>query len=219
MEIVPGLYRLPGIQGVNVYIWHPRADQRGDGEPILFDCGWPWSGDGLVASLIALGCRPAEVRTIAITHADVDHAGRLGPLAAASRASIVAHELEAPRLASDAWRSLPGIKGPIDPLAAVTGVIYRRWPPHRVRVDRPVQDGDAIGGGWIAVHTPGHTPGHACYFHPDRRVLIAGDALGHWGGRFPVYTYGRLRSPMAAYSEDLRAAAQSIRKLAALEPE
>jgi len=62
------------------------------------------------------------------------------------------------------------------------------------------------------VHTPGHTPGHTAYFHLRHRVLIAGDALGH-NGR------GWLRFPMRIYTEDLAAAARSIRKLAGLEPE
>ena len=50
------------------------------------------------------------------------------------------------------------------------------------------------------------------YFHREIRVLIAGDALGSWG-------HGRLRLPMAIYTEDAARAACSIRKLTALEPE
>ncbi len=218
-EVVPGLHRLPGVTGVNSYVWHPRVDQRSRGEPILFDCGWPWSGQGLVASLEALGCRAADVRTIAITHDDVDHAGRLAALQAVSGAEVIAGELEVPRLSGDAWRRLPGFPGPVDLLGAATGLLYRQWPHRPVREARAVRDGDAIGGGWRAVDTPGHTPGHEAYFHPALKVLIAGDALGHWGGRFPVYTYGKLRFPVAAYSEDAQAAARSVRKLAALEPD
>jgi len=219
MEIVPGLNRLPGIQGVNAFIWHPRREQRGVGEPILFDCGWSWSGPGLVPSLIALGCEPGDLRTIAITHADIDHAGRLASLRAVSNATIVAHELEAPRLARDAWRTLPGSAGRVDPFSTGVGLLYRRWPPHPVTVTRRVRDGDAIGGGWITVHTPGHTPGHASFFNAGLKTLIAGDALGHWGGRFSFYEYGRLRFPLSAYCEDPQAAAQSLRKLANLEPD
>jgi glyoxylase-like metal-dependent hydrolase (beta-lactamase superfamily II) len=216
---VPSLYRLPGVTGVNAYVWHPRADQRSFGEPILFDCGWPWSGQGLVASLEALECHVADVRTIAITHDDVDHAGRLAALQAVANAEVVAGELEVTRLAGNAWRWLPGFPGPVDLLGAGIGLLYRQWPHRPVRVTRAVSDGDEIGGGWLAVDTPGHTPGHEAYFHPALKVLIAGDALGHWGGRFPVYTYGKLRFPVAAYSEDVRAAARSVRKLAALEPD
>ncbi len=212
MEIVPGLYRLPGIQGVNAYVWHPRADQRGAGEPILFDTGLPWSGRALVASLIALGCQPTEVRTIAITHDDVDHAGRLVSLRAVSGATVVAHALEAPRLGRATWRDLPGLQARGNVSKAI-GRLMSRWLPHRpVVVTRIVQDGDALPGGWIVVHTPGHTPGHASYFHPERRILIAGDALGSARN-------GRLRAPQAFATEDPATATASVRKLAALAPD
>src|SRR5581483_11372551 len=37
-------------------------------------------------------------------------------------------------------------------------------------------------GGLRAVHTPGHTKGHIALLHPDKRVLIVGDAIGNMGG-------------------------------------
>ena len=71
----------PDIRGVNAYLWMPRPDQSAPGEAILFDCGWPWSGRGLAASLAELGCGPGDLRTIAITHGDFDHVGPLAALA------------------------------------------------------------------------------------------------------------------------------------------
>ena len=218
MEVTPGLHRLSGVSGVNVYLWRPEHGSAAGG-PILFDCGWPWSGQGLVAGLDALGCPVADVRTIAVTHDDVDHAGRLAALQAVCGAQVIAGAPEVPRLAASAWRRLPGLPGPVDPRGVATGLLYRRWPHRPVQPVQAVRDGDEIGGGWLAVDTPGHTPGHEAYFHPASRVLIAGDALGHWGGRFPVYAYGRLRFPAAAYAEDARAAARSVQKLAALAPD
>src|SRR5512143_1713981 len=106
-QIIPGLYRLPGVDWVNVYLWNPQRGARQDGAPMLFDCGWPWSGRGLSAGLVALGVRPEELRTIAITHDDFDHVGRLGMLYAVSGAAVVAHQMEARRLARDTWRDLP----------------------------------------------------------------------------------------------------------------
>ena len=79
-EIVPGLYRLGGIGGVNAYLWLPQPGQSAPGEAILFDCGWPWSGRDLAASLAELGCGLSDLRAIAITHGDFDHAGPLAAL-------------------------------------------------------------------------------------------------------------------------------------------
>jgi glyoxylase-like metal-dependent hydrolase (beta-lactamase superfamily II) len=133
-------------------------------------------------------------------------------LQAVSAAEVIAHPLEAARLARDHWRGPPGNRGPINLVTAIADRIYARWPHHAVRVTRTVEDGDELPGGWIAVHTPGHTPGHTSYFHPAWRILIAGDALG---GAYD----GRPHPPMRIYTEDSATAARSIRKLAALEPQ
>ena len=211
-EVVPGLYRLADIRGVNAYLWLPRPSQSAPGETILFDCGWPWSGRGLAASLEGLGCGMSDIRTIAITHADFDHVGTLAALAAEGRAEILAHEFEAPRLASGEWRSLPGAGRSLDPMILLAGPAYRRWPARPVKMTRPIRDGDEIGDGWIAVHTPGHTPGHTAFFHPATKVLIAGDALGSVRNK-------QMRLPKRIYAEDWAAALRSVRKLADLEPD
>ncbi len=177
----------------------------------MFDCGHPWSGWEIVTSLAALDCRPAEIRTIAITHADFDHVGRLAALAAISHAEIVAHTAEAPLLKSDRWRTLPGGVRSLDPVILAAVLLYRLWPTQPIEVTRPVQDGEEIGGGWTAVHTPGHTAGHTAYFHPQTRTLIAGDALGS-------VRNGHLRVPKRLYADDWDAALASVRKLAALDP-
>lgn len=214
MEIVPGLHCLPGVaQGVNAYIWHPRPRERADGEPILFDCGYPWAVRGLFASLRALECPPEEVRTIAITHDDIDHSGTLAVLQEVSGADVLAHELEIPSLASDHWRAMP-----VRPTAyslvlrGVSRGLYATMPKRPVKATRTLRDGDELPGGWVAVFTPGHTPGHLAYFHPGLRVLIAGDAIGS-----PIQ--GLIRGTMGPYTMDDDAAREGIRKLAALKPE
>jgi glyoxylase-like metal-dependent hydrolase (beta-lactamase superfamily II) len=211
-EVVPGLFRLGGISGVNAYLWLPQPGQSTPGEAILFDCGWPWSGRDVMANLAELGCGLGNLRTIAITHGDFDHSGPLAALTAEGRTEIIAHDLEAPRLASGRWRTLPGNGTSLDPMILAAGPAYRLWSPRPVQVTRPIQDGDAIGGGWIAVHTPGHTPGHTAFFHSATRVLIAGDALGS-------ERRGHLRLPKRIYAEDWEAALRSVRKLAGLQPE
>lgn len=75
---------------------------------------------------------------------------------------------------------------------------------------RPVTDGEEVFG-LRMVETPGHTPGHLAVFDTDSRVLVAGDAISN--------TIDGLQGPMSDFSGDMRTAEESVRKLAALEPE
>ena len=75
---------------------------------------------------------------------------------------------------------------------------------------RPVTDGEEVFGLQV-VDTPGHTPGHIAVFDPDSRVLVAGDALTN--------TINGLKGPMPEYTLDMPTAEESVRKLAALEPD
>ena len=137
--------------------------------------------------------------------------GPLAALLAEGHAEIIAHELEAPRLASGRWRTLPGTGASLDPMILAAGPAYRLWPPRPVQVTRPIRDGDEIGDGWIAVHTPGHTPGHTRSSTPRRSA----DRRRRAGQR----AHEQLRLPKRIYAEDWAAALRSVRKLADLEPD
>lgn len=73
---------------------------------------------------------------------------------------------------------------------------------------RPLADGDEVFGLQV-VATPGHTPGHMAVFDEATGVLLAGDSLNTGEG---------LAGADPQYSEDMATAADSIRKLAALNP-
>ncbi len=80
----------------------------------------------------------------------------------------------------------------------------RQWPL------RPVTDGQEVFGLRV-VDTPGHTPGHIAVFDIDSRVLVAGDAL--------INTIDGMKGPMPEFTEDMPTAEESVRKLAAMEPQ
>jgi glyoxylase-like metal-dependent hydrolase (beta-lactamase superfamily II) len=214
MEIVQGLHCIAGVaMGVNAYVWHPRPGERAAGEPVVFDCGYPWHAGALMDSLRRLGCSPEEIATIAITHDDYDHSGALAELVDLSAAQVVAHRVEATAIESDLWRELPMRRNAFSyVLRAVTGVAYAARRKRPVKVTRPVEDGAELPGGWIAVWTPGHTPGHTAYWQPEGRILIAGDALGS-------RLRGEILANTGAYSVDNDEVVRSVRKLAALEPD
>jgi glyoxylase-like metal-dependent hydrolase (beta-lactamase superfamily II) len=75
-------------------------------------------------------------------------------------------------------------------------------------VDRLVEDGEDLGS-WQVVHTPGHTPGSVCFYHPERKLIIVGDALN--------FRRGRLGAPPPMFTPDMAEAHASIRKIAALD--
>jgi glyoxylase-like metal-dependent hydrolase (beta-lactamase superfamily II) len=75
---------------------------------------------------------------------------------------------------------------------------------------RPVSDGEEVFGLQV-VETPGHTPGHIAVFDADSRVLVAGDALTN--------TINGLRGPISEATENVPTAQESVRKLAAMDPE
>ena len=55
------------------------------------------------------------------------------------------------------------------------------------------------------IHTAGHTAGSVCFHIPEKRLLVGGDVMEHWGGR--------LHPPSRFFSQDLRHAAHSLRRL------
>ncbi|WP_430787652.1 MBL fold metallo-hydrolase [Actinoplanes sp. G11-F43] len=72
---------------------------------------------------------------------------------------------------------------------------------------RAVKDGDEVFGLRI-IGTPGHTPGHVSIFEPATGVLVTGDALRNQNG---------LEGSAPQYTADETQAAQSVRKMAALD--
>ena len=77
-------------------------------------------------------------------------------------------------------------------------------------------DGQMVLGTRI-VATPGHTEGHVCVWDAQTRVLIAGDALIGAGTPYP--STGGIGGSIPEFTADAAAANDSVRKLAALEPD
>jgi len=52
-------------------------------------------------------------------------------------------------------------------------LIFENIGYHQMMPNSLFEEGDFIPGGFKVIHTPGHTPGHCCFYKPD--VLISGD--------------------------------------------
>lgn len=153
--------------------------------------------------------RGHAVAAHALTHAHPDHQG--------ASAAICA-ELEIPY-----W------VGERDVEAARTGDIVSTQPDRPINrlmdriftgpghpVDRALREGDEVGPGFRVLDVPGHSRGHVAYWREDDRTLILGDVLN---GMNLITTLPGLHEPPRAFTPDPRRNRESIRRLAALEPE
>jgi len=200
MEIAPNVHQVEGIPSIsNVYLI------IGSEGLVLIDAGVAWAANGILRYIRRLGFAPSAVKAIFITHGDGDHIGSLHAIVRETGAAVVAHRAEVPLLEGR------DVRRPTAPSLAdrlMSPLVRLLMPSRPVSVSRPVADGESAFG-LQAIHTPGHSPGSACYLLPAQKVLFAGDALTHWGGRLAL--------PMKAYTTDMAAAIRSIRRIAQCE--
>lgn len=162
--------------------------------PMTGDGNWTWLLAGRVPTLIdagtgdprhldalsrALGGR--QLAQVLVTHAHSDHASGAPAIAA--------------RMQSARFLKVP-------------------WPDRDARWTAPwesVNDGDMIDAGETSlrvVHTPGHAPDHACFWHEASRTLFCGD-LAMKGSTIYI---------PAGHHGDLAAYIASVEQVIALQP-
>ena len=201
MEVVPGLHWVDRIWDTKVYVLI-ESDRL-----VIIDAAMPGRAPAIWRFLATLGYPPEAVDEIWITHADIDHMGSVAALKERSGAQVVVHRADVPLLEGTADREL----GPL-PLAKARQRLFNWAIRHLFRfqpatVDRVAEDGDDLGG-WRVVHVPGHTAGSVCFYHPERELVIVGDAVNHRSGR--------LGTPPPLFSIDMAQAYASVNKIASL---
>ena len=161
-RIVPGLYRVTPIPGVNVYLL------EADGLTLVDSTlSSPAEDVSRVASELGL-----KLRRVALTHAHGDHVGGVAGVRSRFPGLVVSiGEREAPLLEGD--RTLAAD----EPQAQVKGFFSKvDWKP-----DQLLRPGDRFGSLEV-VAAPGHTPGQVAFLDVRDRSLIAGDAYQTRGG-------------------------------------
>ena len=148
-----------------------------------------------------------NVHAHALTHAHADHQGASHAVCEALGIPLWAPAAEADAVESGDLRSTM-------PLNAITRMQLRRWAGPAHPVERRLAEGDDVGG-FVALETPGHSPGHLAYWRESDRTLVAGDVMF---GRHPLTGRPGLYEPPALFTPDPARNRESIRRLAALEP-
>jgi glyoxylase-like metal-dependent hydrolase (beta-lactamase superfamily II) len=202
MEVVPGLHWVERIRDTKVYVLF-EPDRV-----VLIDAAMPGRARAIWDYLAGQSHSPTAVSEIWITHGDIDHMGSVAALKEGSGAELVAHRKDVPLLEGLEDRELGARPGAAIYQSLFNWAVRRLLRYQPAAVDRAVEEGDDLGG-WQVVHAPGHTAGSACFYHPQRKILIVGDALN--------YQQGRLGAPPALFSTDLAQAHASIQKIASLD--
>jgi glyoxylase-like metal-dependent hydrolase (beta-lactamase superfamily II) len=144
-----------GVFATNSYLLIDEASN----EAVLFDA----PNDTTAPLLDAVSEHNADLIGLWLTHGHIDHiADHAVVRSRFPQAKILIHALDEPKLQNP--RSMY-------PLPFQT-------PP--TRADVYLSDGQTlkIGGHEVQViHTPGHSPGHVCFYLPSEKVLIGGDLI------------------------------------------
>lgn len=190
---------------------------------LLVDAGYPGQLPLIREAIELAGVPFAALNRVIITHHDLDHIGSLADIRweLAGHIKVLAHAGEVPYIEGERppvkqtperlaqreaqYNALPEKLKPL-----LKGFLF---PPSPAAVDRTLADGEELpyAGGIVAIHTPGHSPGHLCLYHKRSKSLITGDALN--------VSDGILAGPNPAYTPDLAAALASLKKLSAYDIE
>ena len=197
MEIAEGIHLIPRVRGANAYL------VRSNEGITVVDTGLPGSAGKILAYVESIGCHHSDVKTIVLTHSDMDHAGSAARLKEETHAKVAIQEADAPRLSGE--KELKAVKGVLGLFLRVAGAVMRF---SRLKADVLLKDSDIIDG-LTVIHTPGHTEGSICLYLPAR-ALFVGDALLTNDER-------TLSLPRKSMSMDMDQAKESIKKVSQLE--
>ncbi len=158
---------------------------------ILIDTLSEDSGETLFSQLAAHGIGPEDIHHVLHTHGHDSHVGGAMIVQQLSKARLYASSWEA-GIIENQWKAekvrfpLPWRDRPLHPVVfALQAGLAAGLGKHKTCViDQPLKNGDRVGP-LIVVATPGHSRGHLAFWHPELKVLFAGDHLTTWPGKTP----------------------------------
>ncbi len=108
-----------------------------------------------------------DVKYVLNTHAHFDHTDANGAILEATGAQLAIHPKDIPILQASGGANWFGVNANISPAP-----------------DLELSDGDELEIGQLCfhvLHTPGHSPGHVCFYEPNEGVVFDGDVLFYRG--------------------------------------
>ncbi|HLI24308.1 MAG TPA: MBL fold metallo-hydrolase [Acidimicrobiales bacterium] len=190
-QLRPGLWSIPvpipnnPLRYVLVYAFDT------DRGPYLVDAGWNTDDayQTLVAGLAEAGFDIADVQGVLVTHIHPDHYGLAGRVREASGAWVGLHPedaaliklryLEPDALLEGMGQQLRMLGAPESELRQLQEASMEVRPfVWAVDPDVLIEDGDKPEvPGWDlqAIWTPGHSPGHLCFWEAGLRLMLSGD--------------------------------------------
>jgi glyoxylase-like metal-dependent hydrolase (beta-lactamase superfamily II) len=158
---------------------------------MLIDAGWgtPESLAALDGLLRRIGSSADDVRRVLVTHFHPDHCGSAGAFQRQRAVEIGMHDADARHLdhrffhrapfEAETVRWLRAAGAPGDVIDAGLQIVAKAAAMvAELAPDHIIQDGELIKHGvWelVALHTPGHTPGHLCFYERTTRTMFSGD--------------------------------------------
>lgn len=192
MEIIPGIHMIENITA-HCYL----VD---DEKLILIDTGMPHKTKKILQYITdTLQRKQSDLKTIILTHCDIDHTGNALELRNLTGAKIAAHPHDADIIAGEKTRMTHQVG--MSSLFKIVGSFLRVKPFH---VDLLIKENDNVSG-FTVLDMPGHTLGSIALYEPKRKVLFIGDALG--------YNNGIIHGPSKSVTMDIKQAYRSIEKL------
>lgn len=219
-ELTPDLaYKRLAI--VNV-VFYGRRDS-GDRGWVLIDTGVLGTTNfilGAVEKRFGENARPAAIIQ---THGHFDHVAGLDELSKKWDVPIYAHDLEFPFL--NGQKSYPPASPEVG--GGLFSLLSPLFPDGPIDVSDRLRELPSDGSvphmpGWRWIHTPGHTPGHVSLWREQDRSLIVGDAFitTDMESAYAVTVQKpEMHGPPQFVTPDWNTSRESVKKLAALQPE
>lgn len=186
--------------------WIIVSDESGF---ILIDGGYPGDINNVLASIRRLGLAPAAAKAMLITHGHSDHTGSAAFFARTFGTPVFCSAEEVAQLTGKVKYqvTLPMV------LRRAGDLKILRWMVHAITAGgmktndvQSVKVFDSVTlsslpGSPVAIHLPGHTPGHTAFLLPKADAIVSGDALvtGHAISR---HTGPQLLDPMFHHRAD-----------------